>query len=105
MDTQPLPAQIQNFNQKLHAFYELQTFDHSSKHLKQNWCMHESEKHLLMQFPKQIAQFGGGLDEHSLLGEPCITARPPPADVSGWGLSTDASAIVTCSEHKNSLQY
>lgn len=37
------------------------TFDHSKRHLKQNWCIHESEKHLFENDPKQIAQFGGGL--------------------------------------------
>lgn len=35
--------------------------DHSKRHLKQNWCIHESEKHLFVNDPKQIAQFGGGL--------------------------------------------
>lgn len=39
------------------------TFDHSSRHLKQNSCIHESEKHLLLQDPRQIAQFGGVLEE------------------------------------------
>lgn len=36
------------------------TLLHSSRQLKQNWCMHESVKHLLFTRPKQIEQFGGG---------------------------------------------
>lgn len=38
----------------------IQTLLHSSKQLKQNWCIHESVKHLLFTRPKQIEQFGGG---------------------------------------------
>lgn len=41
-------------------FYFLLTLLHSSKQLKQNWCMHESVKHLLLTRPRQIEQFGGG---------------------------------------------
>lgn len=37
------------------------TFDHSNRHLKQNWCIQESEKHLFEKEPKQMAQLGGGL--------------------------------------------
>lgn len=36
------------------------TLLHSSKQLKQNWCIHESVKHLLLTRPKQMEQFGGG---------------------------------------------
>lgn len=35
------------------------TLLHSSKQLKQNWCIQESVKHLLLILPKHIAQFGG----------------------------------------------
>lgn len=35
------------------------TLDHSNRHWKQNWCMQESEKHLFVQLPRHIAQFGG----------------------------------------------
>lgn len=46
---------------KKREFYFCQfTLLHSSKQLKQNWCIHESVKHLLLTRPKQIEQFGGG---------------------------------------------
>lgn len=38
----------------------LLTLLHVSKQLKQNWCMHEFVKHLLLILPKQMAQLGGG---------------------------------------------
>lgn len=52
------------------------TLLHSQRHLKQNWCMQESVKHLRRQRDKQIAQLGGGEDL-------------PPADAD-----TDADALV-----------
>nr|CAH7742227.1 unnamed protein product [Callosobruchus chinensis] len=50
-----------NINIKYFNNYKLVlTLDHSRRHLKQNWCIQESEKHLFEKLPKHIAQFGGG---------------------------------------------
>lgn len=77
------------------------TFDHLSKHAKQNWCKHLSVKLLLSQSDRQIAQFGGGLFDNASFALSGFGSRFCGVE----GVHDETSVSILCSFSRSCFNY